>query len=404
MTAPARPRAQLPLRRRLLFLSIIALGLLLLFEVMARVAFFVAEGFNPYYLTYGFAPDYEWNANHVDGYSKFFPNSTRHQTVGKEIVDVKINGSGFRSAYDFVVPKPATTLRVAALGASSTFGYENRDDETYPVQLERMLAERYPGRRIEVLNLGLPQARLSNILALARTELAGFDPDLVLFYEGFNNAVMPRAREDASLPYRAKDALRVRSVAFRAMLPLGKVAYHKVSRALNRDVMGAHGLDVPIVLDSARVLQLQDTVASEFASNLDSLAGLVSRLGVPMILVTQPITLQMGQADSIPWRSYAQEVAASREAYAREHRLPTWPTVMLVHGVLQDSVRAIAARRGLPLVEGIAALDEDRRSNFASAVHLTPGGNRKLATAIARAIDSSGALGPALMAASGAAP
>ena len=395
----ADPTSRLPLRRRLLFLAIIAAALLLLFEAMARVGFFLAEGFNPYYLTYGFAPDYEWNANDANGYSKFYPNSTRHQTVDGQIVDVKINGSGFRSAYDFTVPKPPNTIRVAAMGASSTYGYENRDHETYPVQLEQLLAERYPGRRIEVLNLGLPQARLSNILALARAELAALEPDVVLFYEGFNNAVMPRAREDASLAYRVKDALRVRSVAFRAVLPIGKVAYHKLSRALNRDVMGAHGLDVPIVLDSARVVQLRDTVAREFARDLDSLAALVQRMGKPMVMVTQSATLQVRLDDSVRWHSYAGEVAAVTAQYERERRLPTWETVMLVHGALQDSVRAIAARRGLPVVEAIEALDERRESNFATFVHLTPQGNRRLATAVAEGLESAGLLPTPAMAA-----
>ena len=109
------------------------------------------------------APDVEWNANQQNGYTKFFPNTTRHMMVRGRLTGMNINSSGFRSRYDFQNPKPPGVLRIATLGGSSTFGYEEEDEETYPYILEQTLRTWYPGRRIEVLNLGIPQLRMENI-------------------------------------------------------------------------------------------------------------------------------------------------------------------------------------------------------------------------------------------------
>jgi len=48
-------------------------------------------------------------------------------------------------------------VRVVTLGASSTFGFHNRDDQTYPRQLENLLNQEARGStRYEVINLGIP--------------------------------------------------------------------------------------------------------------------------------------------------------------------------------------------------------------------------------------------------------
>src|SRR5207245_11079008 len=95
---------------------------LLLFELCARLVFFAKQGFDPYYLTFGFAPDIEWNSNELDGYNKFQPHTTRHMSVPGRIIGMKINGDGFRSPRDFVKHKPAGVVRIAALAPSATCG------------------------------------------------------------------------------------------------------------------------------------------------------------------------------------------------------------------------------------------------------------------------------------------
>ncbi|MBM4266394.1 MAG: hypothetical protein FJ144_07275 [Deltaproteobacteria bacterium] len=86
-------------------------------------------------------------------YSKYFPHEAKVGLgPGGERFDVRINNHGFRGG-DFAVAKPPGVIRVVTLGASSTFGYSNRDDETYPHRLEQILNERGGGRRFEVINI-----------------------------------------------------------------------------------------------------------------------------------------------------------------------------------------------------------------------------------------------------------
>ena len=148
---------KVPLRKKLLFFFVIYFLFLLGGEAGARIVFFLKEDLNPYYLTFGFVPDIERHSANFSGYTKFQPSSTYHFKVDRvRTINMQINSDGFRGLYDFVKPKPAGVFRVAALGASSTFGLHDEDNETYPYLLEQQLRSLYPGMRIEVLNLGIP--------------------------------------------------------------------------------------------------------------------------------------------------------------------------------------------------------------------------------------------------------
>jgi len=82
------------------------------------------------YQTY--APD------HVGGYSKYFPHEKKvtESPNHKELYPVRINNHGSRGD-DFEAARAPGTVRILTLGASSTFGYYDRDDETFPYYLKR---------------------------------------------------------------------------------------------------------------------------------------------------------------------------------------------------------------------------------------------------------------------------
>jgi len=63
------------------------------------------------------------------GYFKFFPNETKYikDIDSGKIFPVTINSHGFRGK-DFSISKPDDVIRVLTLGASSTFGFYNKDD------------------------------------------------------------------------------------------------------------------------------------------------------------------------------------------------------------------------------------------------------------------------------------
>src|SRR5262249_35329882 len=153
--------SSLPLRKRLLFWSILLLLPVLLLEVGLRLYFAIQVG--PSMLFYGTrlahknGDVHSGDMNIYETYFKYYPHQQRftRDCETSRLIRVTINGSGFRGR-EFEKEKAPGVIRVVTLGASSTFGFSNRDADTYPYQLEQMLNREAPsGDRFEVINFGV---------------------------------------------------------------------------------------------------------------------------------------------------------------------------------------------------------------------------------------------------------
>ncbi|HET6349237.1 MAG TPA: hypothetical protein VFH88_09155, partial [Candidatus Krumholzibacteria bacterium] len=127
--------------------------------------------------------------NLLDGYFKYHPHEkrfTRDKETGR-LIPVGINSRGFRGR-EFSTAKAPGVTRIVTLGASSTFGFSDRDDETYPYYLEQFLNRDAHGKRFEVINMGIPHLKSNQIVALFEQEVLPLRPDIVTFYEGINDS------------------------------------------------------------------------------------------------------------------------------------------------------------------------------------------------------------------------
>lgn len=95
-------------------------------------------------------------------------------------VPVHINNLGLREVRDYSETPPEDCYRVLVLGDSMTFGKGVSERETWPDVLEERLAERFPGRCIEVLNTGIPNTNFHIQWLHFRARWREFQPDLVL--------------------------------------------------------------------------------------------------------------------------------------------------------------------------------------------------------------------------------
>jgi hypothetical protein len=144
------------------------------------------------------------------------PGSTISFTLDERLHEVRINSRGFRTR-EFAVPKPAGTVRVACVGASTTFhGFDN--DSTYPAELERRLRELRPDLLLEVLNLGISGTGSDYWLGRF-DELLALEPDIVVQYNAVNDFVLRYLPE-----WRAaggwRPALHGRSLVWDRLVPL----------------------------------------------------------------------------------------------------------------------------------------------------------------------------------------
>lgn len=118
---------------------------------------------------------YEYRAGQT--YTKFDACSGRELTFVAN--EWKGRGRGWTPA------RAPGTVRIVAVGGSTTYGVNNPEDATWPVLLEEALRNRGVGA--EVLNFSQPSRRLEHMVQLAGHVLE-FQPDLVLYYEAANNA------------------------------------------------------------------------------------------------------------------------------------------------------------------------------------------------------------------------
>ena len=379
-TEPAGPGASCgpPSRRRsppvaLARGLLISLGTLLALELAARVGAYVVNDFNPYYLLRGFR---SWSDDagegHSDkrrGYDKFPPN----QVIEFGTPGARINDHGFRGA-DFAGEKPAGTLRVICLGGSSTFGYTNTDEETYPRILERLFAERRPFEaRVEVLNVGIPHANSSNIRAMVEEELLAYEPDLFTFYSGYNDAVYPLAESEVQAASRRLDEYSALYAVIRTLVNKMQWAALDHRWTKYRPSMGPEAVELQVRLHEEL-----------YADNLTTILELAAERGVDAVLVRQPMTMW--------YEAEKRGLAREREPYEVEHaRIATaleeqggiqgFESTTLVHRALMGILERTAAERGLPFVDNVALVDE-RPEGLVSKVHLDGEANRRLAEAL----------------------
>jgi lysophospholipase L1-like esterase len=334
-----------------------------------------------------------YHENELGSYSKYFAHEKRvdHDVVSGEVFDVTINNRGFRGD-DFMDEKPPGVVRVVCLGGSSTFGYHDRDDETYPHHLEETLNRRAHRRTsehgvaspaFEVLNLGIPHLRSEQILSLFLAEALPLQPDVVTFYEGVNDA----AREErASAPESAPADEEDRPTNLRGRLSRLS-AVRSVYRALRRRLVFVRFADT-LLVHPARTWSQQELEAhargkSEFfLSNLDLVHFECERRGILFIVANQQAQSLLLEREEIRGVTYREESGLVRAKLEREKYIDFPELCFLTHNQLMTDLESWAREREVPFVDIIRLLDATR-DVLVSWVHLSPEGNRKIAAAFA---------------------
>ena len=138
-------------------------------------------------------------------------------------INIKINSLGFRGD-EFTREKPANTVRIVCLGASTTFSAEV---SSQPRDVAAPAAGETPGRpipamKIEVINAAVGGYVAADNLKNLRHRVLPLDPDLVIYYEA-NNEIVRDTQELAvreglirsrRRPVAARDALSNYSLMF----------------------------------------------------------------------------------------------------------------------------------------------------------------------------------------------
>jgi len=102
-----------------------------------------------------------------------------------EVGHIRINAGGFRGR-EYPPSPPPGVERIVVLGDSETFGFNLREEETFPSILESRLNAR-GGRRFEALNFAAPGYNTANQLAVLRKRAIRYRPGIVVLMYNFND-------------------------------------------------------------------------------------------------------------------------------------------------------------------------------------------------------------------------
>lgn len=111
------------------------------------------------YLNYGLNPDYEGH-----------------------------NRLGYRGP-EIAIPKPEGAFRIVAMGDSITYGLGISWQDAYPAQLQNILHSQYGYTNVEVINAGVMAYSSWDTLTNLSFRVLELQPDLIIVYDGSNDAV-----------------------------------------------------------------------------------------------------------------------------------------------------------------------------------------------------------------------
>lgn len=382
--------ASLSLRKKILFTAIL-LGLMLaLLEGVAIVYLRATQGYDGrHLLQYAFDP-----------YKNILP------TPGyRDIRGVTHNSVGFRRRTEVEVRKPEGTLRVFLMGASTAFGtgglwshidpnYPVLDDsETIDAYIEPMLQRAFPDRRVEVINAAIPSIWVHHHLIYLNQAILRYQPDLVLFLDGFNDHFFFGRDHDQFAAYAYGEQSRVimgpptlRSLA--SMNGWWLFRRSALAHALLRNARTVRTLltpapeQSPIDVEQALV-QLEEIFAANALAMMERTALILQHEGIPALFMLQPLLILDRN------RPGMEEMEERLLEFNVQSTLPNFEAFMhraapLVSAMSSESLTAL----------GADYLDLTRLywdgsvpgQVFTDYAHLTPEANRRLAEEVIRRI------------------
>ena len=342
-------------RQRLLLLAVVALLTVLLA--------FAAEGLTRLrqYVKYG----HLWGVQET--YRVDRETGLRMPIPGGDFGAIQINSLGFRGP-ELAMPKPASTLRLAFLGASTTYCAEvSSNAATWPHLVWQELARRWPEVRFDYVNAGVPGYGVADSLKNLQYRVRPLEPDVILVYHATNDLsansfelavkqglVERRAEQELSWParysllwYLVEKNLTIRRQQAGAREATGKLSFDP------RELAAPFRADLRDLLEASR-----------------DVADLVG-------VITFSTRLRRDQDPE------TQIAAAVTSLYYMPY--------MSIEGLLDgfaaynQAIREVAAETGALLIEGEQAIPGDAL-HFTDSVHFTDRGSAALARAVTDAL------------------
>jgi lysophospholipase L1-like esterase len=262
---------------------------------------------------------------------------------------ITINDAGFRAGQS---EDPRAVAIVLTLGDSTTFGWGVRDDETYPHYLEEILnASRT--QKLRVINAGVPSYTSLQALIYLRELLPRIRPDVVVINEMWNDIWYSSIKN-----WFPEMLIWRRPKAWRTFL----LKYSAVYRAI------ALGAD-----DEAHEVDVFNEKALQYhVENVGLMLDECEKAGVAVLIAYPPFEPEHLQ-DRWP--------RAGQRRFSRDF-------IANLHDRYSAALESLAKQRGItPIAHDLMGSPKPYPSLFIDFMHPTASGNRRMAQAIAAAVE-----------------
>jgi hypothetical protein len=386
VTQPSTP-APLSRAKRIAFTLVALLVVLAVLEAGSRIILRYTQGYSG-----GSLMQYVF-----DPYKNVLPTPDYVDLRG-----VRHNAQGFRRAGPVSREKPSGTYRIFLMGASTASGTGGlwthiqrewpvvlADSQTIDRYLEEVLSDSLGGAPVEVINAAIPSVWMHHHLIYLNQTILGFDPDMVLFLDGFNDWYYTDPGHDQFDSYRYQN----NAVAIMGPPTIGSLAYmngwwlfrtsgfaHLAIRALR----SAKTL-LTSPPDDRGPLNVEQALADHRAvfrrnalTMIDRIAVLLAHERVHAVFLQQPqLILERG-------RTAMPDIERKLFEFDVQSWAPGWEDFML-RAVPQASsmVAETVARAGQQYYDLTGIYRDAQGQVFTDYAHLTPQANRYLAAYVA---------------------
>ncbi len=283
---------------------------------------------------------------------------------------IRINSFGFRSP-QIAREKPAGRLRVAFLGASTTYCAEvSSNAMTWPALVVKALHQHWPAVDLDYINAGVPGYTAQASLRRLKLQVAQFKPDLIVIYHATNDlsansyqlaheqGVAPR-RQEADMGWLSRHSLLVYLIDKNLeVMRLQRQATNPTAK---------------ITLDQARL-------DSDFRRDYTDLV--VGSLKVAKLVATVTFSPRIRLSETPKER----REAAVTDLYYMPYMTPS--DLLAGYTGYNQVIREVAKSYGAVLVGNEDAIPADRE-HYVDSVHFTDAGSIAMANRVAAALIAS---------------
>lgn len=287
-----------------------------------------------------------------------------HAHVGR----IAVNGAGFRGP-EIAQPKPEGTLRIAFLGASTTFCAEvSSNDLVWPQLVADDLRQRFPGVAIDFVNAAVPGYTMDSMRKTLRHRVASLKPDLIVVYEATN---------ELSAEVRQR-ALAEKVIDSPVAHEPGWLERHSLLWELVVKNLRVRNAQQKPDQAGTRKLQVDPgTLGRSFREDLSALLREGRAAGAHVAVATFSTHLRPGQSEE-----QARRAAVSALVY-----MPFMTIDGLLAGYARYNqvIRETATADGATLIVGEDSIPGDPE-HFVDSVHFSDAGSRAMARRVAGAL------------------